>query len=453
MTRQQEEKGNKNAKASSKVKGNEQRNSIFGRYSEAEMITQLKDLALDPCRPRDDIQPLCHQILRLRKVMILKDSEIPWRKRKLEQFVKDKLKAPGFVFPEHNKTKLNRSQLSHASSGSCLLNSVDSTQCHDEKIILDSLTSSSLLTFDDGLPEKQVSTEYSFLNDMVNRNCPGKEASPVVDSDESVSGSNQLSSENPPNEAPSVEISNAINCLNSPTLDGKQRRHLQPRRSIKLPKYIGDHLQKKVIPVGPRFQADVPEWSGPPDRSVFIGTYNNDPDNYKWLGTRVWPIEIGNMKTTGRTIGKGRHNSCSCISPGSVVCIRRHTLEKRLLLQCDLGPAFFSWKFDDMGEQVSKSWSLKEQQTFESLVKVRPSSNGKSFLKRALKSFSKKSREDIISYYFNVYILNHMSVQTRSLSINQVDTDDEDEAENSNYLASQKRSEGSIMARCLHRGS
>lgn len=82
MSRQQGGKGTKNAKASfSRGIEDVRRNSLFGRYSEAEMIAQLKGLALDPCRPQfaqDNIQPLWNQILRLRKVMVLEDSEIPW---------------------------------------------------------------------------------------------------------------------------------------------------------------------------------------------------------------------------------------------------------------------------------------------------------------------------------------------------------------------------------------
>ncbi|KAK4396147.1 AT-rich interactive domain-containing protein 1 [Sesamum angolense] len=255
----------------------------------------------------DNIKPLWDQILRLRKVMVLKDSETPWRKRKLDQFINDKLRArSGLGLPNQKTvTKKNRSQSSHASSVSCLLNSFDSTQCHDDKFSFDSCTCSSL-TFDEALPEKQ-------------------------------------------------------------------RRHLQPpRRSIRLLNFIGDHLQRKTIPVGPHFQADVPEWSGPVNWSVLIAAYKSDSDNSKWLGSRVWPIEIGNMKTTGRTIGKGRPNSCCCVSPGFSDCTIRHIVEERLLLQCDLGPAFFSWKFDEMGEQVSNSWSPKEQQTFEKLTRLSP---------------------------------------------------------------------------------
>ncbi|KAL3826093.1 hypothetical protein ACJIZ3_022122 [Penstemon smallii] len=392
MSRQQGGKGNRNVEASLAVQ--DVRNSIFGKYSEADMITELKRLAVDPCSPqfaRDNIRPLWNQIIRLRTVMVLKDSVIPWRKRKLEQFVKDKLIAPSsFAVPDQqNITKSS---------------------------------SSSLLTFDDTLREKQAFRDCSSI---VQWNCPNQDISPTLYSDESVNGSNPLSSQNP-----SPKDTNANHHLNSATLDGPYKRRIQsPRRSI---------IRRYVIPVGPRFQAGVPMWSGPVNR----GEYNEDSDNSKWLGTRDWPIEIGNMKSTGRKIGKGRSNSCSCTSIGSVECIRRHILEERLLLQCDLGPAFFSWKFDEMGEQVSKSWTLKEQQTFESLLKKKPSSLKKDFPQLALKRISEKSRKDIVSYYFNVYIPQRMSLHTRSPSINLVDTDDEEEAKDYNNMGMRKRSKG-----------
>ncbi|GFP86252.1 AT-rich interactive domain-containing protein 2 [Phtheirospermum japonicum] len=392
MTRQSGVKGMKNASTTSHINGvvNVQPNSIFGKFSEAEIISQLKALAVDPCRPRDNTQALWNQILKLRKVMVLKDSEAPWRKRKLEKFVKDGLKPPSvFVCPnEPSIKKLSRKQSSHVSSLSCLVNSADSTHCQDEKITFNSRASSSLLTFDD----------TAFYN------CLRKDIPPTVDSDESVKGSNQLSPDSNPN---------------SQTPDGAHSRlhEPSPRRSIRLLNFIGDHLQRKVIPVGPRFQADVHEWAGPE---------KNDPDNSKWLGTRVWPVQTGNTKSIGKKIGKGRPDSCCCAYSGSADCIRRHVLQERLVVKSDLGPAFFSWKFDEMGDQVLKTWSLKEKQSFESVVKMRPSSDGKSFLRRALKCFPAKNGSDVVNYYFNVYIPHRMSLCTRSHSVKQVDTDDDE---------------------------
>lgn len=82
MSRQQARKEKDNAKVSSSkgVVEDVRCSSIFGQYSEKEMITQLKGLALDPSMPqfaRDNIQPLWNHILGLRKLMVLEDSEMP----------------------------------------------------------------------------------------------------------------------------------------------------------------------------------------------------------------------------------------------------------------------------------------------------------------------------------------------------------------------------------------
>ncbi|KAG6427626.1 hypothetical protein SASPL_111872 [Salvia splendens] len=467
--------------------------SIFGQFSEKEMISQLKGLARDPSMPQlalDNIQPLWSQILGLRKLMALEASEMPWvcsggitvdgggdnnggrwggddggwgvtllplpsmkpcgvrydrsvRKRKLEQLVKDTLRAPGgFVSPhQQNMTKRRRRQLSQASSSlSCLLNSIDSAQSHDEKFIFESL-----VTFDEAFPEKQVTTECSFADDVVDLNCTSKDVSRVVGSDESVNVSNPSSIEDSTrNVAHNLAISNVVRNLNLPTLSGTQRKHLEPsHRSIRLLNFIGDHLQRKVIPVGPRFQTDVPKWDDTVDLGIRISSYKSDSDNLKWLGSQVWPIVTRNMKSTRREIGKGKNNSCSCASRASADCIKRHVREERLLLQHDLGPAFSSWKFDEMGEQVSESWSLKEQRAYKSLMKMRPSANGKSFWKLTLKRLPRKSKKDIVNYYFNVYIPHRMSLHRSSPTIKQVDTDDEDEdeADNSDHKGLQKGAE------------
>lgn len=82
MSRQHVRKENENAKASI-GKGVEDVKccSVFGQYSEEEMIAQLRGLALDPCMPqyaRDNIKPLWNQILGIRKLMVLEDSQAPW---------------------------------------------------------------------------------------------------------------------------------------------------------------------------------------------------------------------------------------------------------------------------------------------------------------------------------------------------------------------------------------
>ncbi|ONK61997.1 uncharacterized protein A4U43_C08F35740 [Asparagus officinalis] len=180
------------------------------------------------------------------------------------------------------------------------------------------------------------------------------------------------------------------------------------RRSKRaLLKIGGGEFSRKRIPLGPFFQADVPEWAGPPSKKDLLD------DTYKWLGTKLWPIEGDNRQFDVEVIGKGRSDSCDCTSRGSVECIRFHLNKARFQFKSELGPAFFSLGFDDMGEEVSKSWTQEEQMTFDDLVRQNPSSEGKSFFEPALEYFTAKSRRDIVSFYFNVFVLRWMSIRTR----------------------------------------
>lgn len=82
MSEQHAPKEKENAKASlSKGVEDVKCSSPFGRYSEEDMVTKLKGIAVDPCMPQyapDNIKLLWNQILGLRKLMVLEDSEMPW---------------------------------------------------------------------------------------------------------------------------------------------------------------------------------------------------------------------------------------------------------------------------------------------------------------------------------------------------------------------------------------
>lgn len=286
--------------------------------------------------------------------------------------------------------------------------------------------------------EEQLSSECSLHNDATDFG--PKSFSSLVDSDESANGSDLLSRDNRTPSVVSLEtLDDAVHNSSLFSVKGSRSRALQlPRQSSRLQNFIGDHLQRCVIPVGPRFQADVPDWTGPADKDDSNYEARNS-ENSRWLGTKVWPIEIGNMKVSSRVIGKGRPHSCSCRSPGTAVCVKRHISEERLTLQRDLGPAFFSWKFDEMGEQASKAWSSKEEASFESLVKRKQQLHGKKFLKQASKSLPHKTSKTIVNYYFNVFIPRQLSLQNRSSSKSVNMSDEIADDINDRYL--HKRSE------------
>ncbi|XP_076939449.1 AT-rich interactive domain-containing protein 1-like, partial [Bidens hawaiensis] len=135
---------------------------------------------------------------------------------------------------------------------------------------------------------------------------------------------------------------------------------------MKKPKQVEkiDHFsyeQKYAVPVGPRFQADVADWKGPPQRKYPHKTLNSS----KWLGTVIWSNNDTATRETERgAIGRGRPDHCDCHIAGSVPCVKRHISEKTAFLEKDLGPAFRIWKFDEMGEVVANVWKQSEQQMF-----------------------------------------------------------------------------------------
>lgn len=224
------------------------------------------------------------------------------------------------------------------------------------------------------------------------------------------------------------------------TLDQQKRRS---KRLLDLEKF-GDILStdpSKRIPVGRHAQADVPDWIGLTERHD--GSEDN-LDESRWLGTTVRPAKWNDNELKWDSIGEGRKDLCGCVSSGSVNCVKLHVRNARRYLKSDLGPAFFDWRFQQMGEEVSKSWTLKEQAKFDEIVRLNPESEGKSFWDEAFKHFTTKRRKDIVSYYFNVYVLRWIRSYTR-LKSEAVDSDDnvddEDNKRTFDYLKSSKDSE------------
>ncbi|ERM94957.1 hypothetical protein AMTRI_Chr07g29930 [Amborella trichopoda] len=184
-----------------------------------------------------------------------------------------------------------------------------------------------------------------------------------------------------------------------------------------------DRFSRKLVPVGPYFQAQVPDRVDV-KRKVSLGE-SGFSDDSKWLGRQIWPFKGSNVVTERESIGKGRALMCSCYLPGSVECIRSHISEKRQRLRAELGSAFFNWRFYDMGEEVSTFWTEREEQRFKALVRLNSSSLDNSFWCQASACFSAKSKEEIVSYYFNVFLLRRRSYQNRFTPRN-IDSDDEE---------------------------
>ncbi|GLU05829.1 hypothetical protein SLE2022_229060 [Rubroshorea leprosula] len=178
-----------------------------------------------------------------------------------------------------------------------------------------------------------------------------------------------------------------------------------------------DDFIEKHVSVGPSFQAEVPEWTG----MVSDG-------ETKWLGTCVWPLESGEHDpVTGMDpIGRGRPQSCGCLVLGSVECFRFHIAEKRMKLKLELGSVFYHWRFDRMGEEVSLCWTIEEERRFKNMVRTASQSLDACFWADASKYFCGKTREDLVSYYFNVLSIQRRSYQNRVTPRN-IDSDNDEE--------------------------
>lgn len=177
-----------------------------------------------------------------------------------------------------------------------------------------------------------------------------------------------------------------------------------------------DEPPEKHVSVGPLFQADVPEWTGVVAES-----------DLKWLGTQAWPMDCGAQKSYLQTdsIGQGRSDFCGCPLPGSVECVRFHIAEARMKLKLQLGSVFYHWRFDRMGEEVSLQWTAEEEKRFKDIVRSTKHSHNKCFWDDIFKWFPTKTREKLVSYYFNVFLIQRRSYQNRVAPQN-IDSDDDE---------------------------
>ncbi|KAL8146503.1 hypothetical protein AgCh_004290 [Apium graveolens] len=386
---------------------------VFGKYTEKEMLRKVKALALDYGKPGftiDSIRPLWDQTLRVREVMSRTNPDFPQRKRKLQQFLRDNLKREvQKLCDKQSGAKFRSRQLLRASSASSVHDMTDSIENLHNRILMNSPSSGSLLTSEYNY--ERLPYVSPIIDDIKNWYQPNM-TSLIVDITGAVHGSNPVTAEINSRKPESLHMEDSSNSSNL----GESRNDGSLSLSNRSVNFLCDQFERMAVPVGRHFQADVPEWNGPSGEVLVIGGF----DNARWLGTKVWPIGRQNVKAISRAVGKGRPSSCSCASPGSTNCVRHHILEKRRILQSDLGPLFHIWKFDEMGEEVSKSWTVKEQECFD-LIANRKSN----FVQNALKSFPFKCKEDITNYYFNVFIPRFMSSQTRSLP-KEVDIDIDD---------------------------
>ncbi|CAM6091364.1 unnamed protein product [Calypogeia fissa] len=208
-----------------------------------------------------------------------------------------------------------------------------------------------------------------------------------------------------------------------------------PEELLDIPK------NRKRVPIGEDFQADIPCFmsvdrhpssvgtggiAGPSGDETQSSDGNDEEDHSRWLGKQVWPPPGGKrVAYNDHYLGRRRPSFCSCLNPESINCVRLHIEEERDRLKDELGQAFYIWRFDQMGASVAAEWTKDEQHTYQTLVQLNPPSRGKNFWDQLPEAFPGKSMKELVSFYFNVFVLRRRAIQNR-LDSQHIDSDDDE---------------------------
>lgn len=184
---------------------------------------------------------------------------------------------------------------------------------------------------------------------------------------------------------------------------------------------------RKEVPIGPDHQADVPVWDPTLSKKFSIG-FTDDSTDYtrvSIVGSCVIPMPESEIPdVVGKTIGSKL--DCNCLDAGSVRCVQQHVKEAREELKETIGlEKFVDLGFLEMGEEVANRWTEEEEQMFHKVVYSNPVSRGRNFWTYLALVFPSRSKAEIISYYFNVFMLRRRAAQNRSSWLD-IDSDDDE---------------------------
>ncbi|KAJ0754959.1 putative transcription factor MYB-related family [Helianthus annuus] len=180
--------------------------------------------------------------------------------------------------------------------------------------------------------------------------------------------------------------------------------------------YLLERSPMKQVSVGPEYQAEIPEWHG------------SDGDEIKFLGSTVIPMPENQTIHDSATVASAK-TECYCQNPGSAECVKQHIKESRETLKARIGlKAFVDLGFGDMGEVVAEKWTEDDEQLFHEVVYSNPVSSGRNFWNHLAAEFPSRSSQEIVSYYFNVFMLRRRTEQNRLDPMN-ADSDDDESPE------------------------
>ncbi|KAK4789362.1 hypothetical protein SAY86_020681 [Trapa natans] len=182
----------------------------------------------------------------------------------------------------------------------------------------------------------------------------------------------------------------------------------------------------RIVPIGPDHQALIPHWDGQVNYSGLDYENNDRGNEEKYLGTCIIPMPDENTpETSHEIVGVGR-GECCCEDRGSMRCVRQHVTESWEDLRSNLDDEkFVLLGLVDSGEEVSCEWNVEEENVFNEVVYSNPASAGKNFWRHLSAAFPLLTKGELVSYYFNVFMLQKRAVQNRS-SFLDIDSDDDE---------------------------
>ncbi|KAL4376708.1 hypothetical protein GQ457_02G018980 [Hibiscus cannabinus] len=200
--------------------------------------------------------------------------------------------------------------------------------------------------------------------------------------------------------------------------------------------------QRELVSVEPEYQEDILEWSqqdmkcsldyldaSDPQvalKSSCAGLMADNDYGKKMMGTCVIPMPDSESTSKFHFDDVGHRIDCECIDHGSIRCIGQHVTEAREKLRENLGSEIFrELGFCDMGEEVAKRWTEEEELAFDNVVLSNPFSLGKNYWDHLPEILPSRTKKDLVSYYFNVFILRKCDEQNRVDPVH-VDSDEDE---------------------------
>ncbi|XP_031095494.1 uncharacterized protein LOC115999734 [Ipomoea triloba] len=181
---------------------------------------------------------------------------------------------------------------------------------------------------------------------------------------------------------------------------------------------LTEHPIWKTVPVGPEYQADIPDWN-----PQSLSNYSSEQ---LAGGICIAPIPDVESSVSTSFIGVENEGGCYCLDKGSIRCVRQHVKESRAKLIENIGlKKFEELGFCDMGEVVAERWSDEEEIFFHDIIFSNKASFGKNYWHSLAISFPSRSKMELVSYYFNVFKLRQRAEQNRLIPTN-IDSDNDE---------------------------